>query len=242
VSSDGRIFQIVLNPARFTRVLACVAVLLVLLGVGTQCMKYLLGRDQMLGLVDLFNLDRERNIPSLFSVCLLGAAFVLLATITVLEKRHGRHGVLPWAVLTVGFFLMAVDESWSFHERLDAPMRALLGQSDGGLLRYAWIVPGALLAAVVCASFTKFLARLAPATRRAFIVAGCVYLGGALGMEAVGSAHGASYGEKNLAHALIAAVEEGLEMAGSILFIHALLDYLATSYGEIGVRIAGERR
>ncbi len=181
----------------------------------------------------VFDLDYERNVPALFSVCLLGAAALLLATITLLERRRGAPGVLPWSVLALGFFLMSVDESWSFHEKLNLPVRALLGTGPGGVLYYAWIAPGVLLVLALGLSFLRFLIRLAPATRGAFIVAGCVYLSGAIVMEAIGGSYGAKHGVANLSYALLAALEESLEMAGSILFIRALLAYMGRSYGEI---------
>jgi hypothetical protein len=144
--SDGRRRVLAVDPVKVVRVLTCAAVLVVLAGVGTQCVKYLLGFDHMRGLVGLFDLDYERNVPALFSVCLLGAAFLLLATIALLEKQRRGPDVLPWSVLAVGFFLMSVDESWSFHEKLNQPVRALLG-ADGGMLLYAWVLPGMVLVA-----------------------------------------------------------------------------------------------
>lgn len=228
--------EIVLDAARVTRVLTCAAALLVAACVGTQCVKYLLGFDHMLGLVGLFDLDYERNVPALYSVCLLGAAFLLLATITLLEKRRHGPDVLPWSVLAVGFFLMSVDESWSFHEKLNQPVRGLMG-AGGGMLLYAWVLPGAVLVAALAASFWRFLARHEPAARTAFISAGAVYLSGAIGMEVLGGMHGARYGESNLPHALLAAVEESLEMAGSIMFIRALLVYMSDHYGEVVFRL-----
>jgi hypothetical protein len=237
VSGRGQRHEFVLNPARVTRVLTCAAVLIVSVGVGTQCVKYLLGFDHLLGLVGLFDLDYERNIPALFSVCLLGAAFLLLATITVLEKRRSAKDLLAWRILTLGFFVMSVDESWSFHEKLNLPVRAMLGHGDGGLLHYAWVLPGLMLVVGLGVAFWQFLARLAPATRVAFILSGGIYLTGAIGMEAVGGVHGALYGETNLPHALLAAAEESLEMAGSILFIRALLVYLAVHFDEVVFRM-----
>jgi hypothetical protein len=57
-------------------------------------------------------------------------------------------------------------------------------------------------------------------------------------MEVLGGLHGTRFGVANLPHALLAAVEESLEMAGSILFIRALLAYMAAHYGEIVFRLA----
>lgn len=214
--------------------LSAIALFFILAGAGSQWCKYQLGYDYMRGLVPLFDLDRERNLPTLFSVGLLALAGTLLAVIAVLKRRQADRDARLWALLSFGLFLMSVDESWSFHEQLAPPMRALLGGAGpGNILYYAWIVPGLALIAVVALAYLRFLVRLAPAARKAFLLAACVYFGGALGVEALGGAHAAKHGPLNLTHAMLAAVEEGFEMFGAIMLIHALLTYIVGLYDGI---------
>jgi hypothetical protein len=228
-------------PGRTARVLGGMALALVVIDIATQCAKYLLGYDHMRGMVGLFDVDDERNIPTLFSVCLLAIAAMLLTLIARLKRQHGEGDVVLWMILSIGFFAMAVDEGWAFHEKLGPPVRALFKMERGHVLYYAWIVPGALFVALIALSYLRFMRRLPPATRRAFIVSACLYLGGALGMEAAGGAYAARHGIGNLAYAMFSAAEESLEMAGSISFIHALLEYIAGTYGEIRFRVESGR-
>ncbi|HSV53231.1 MAG TPA: hypothetical protein VLJ57_14025 [Burkholderiaceae bacterium] len=229
--------MLVLNPAKIVRWLAGTAVALVAAGIFGQWVRHALGHDQVYGLVPLFDLDGERNIPALFSVCLLALAALLLTVIALVMKQRKERGVIWWAFLAVGFFLMSVDESWSFHERLVVPVRSMVGSGPGNLLHYAWVLPGALVATTVALAYLRFLMALAPEIRYAFLLAAGLYLGGAIGLEMAGGAYAARHGADNLVHALYAAVEESLEMAGTIVFIRALLAYIAKAHGDTWVRV-----
>jgi hypothetical protein len=63
--------------------------------------------------------------------------------------------------------------------------------------------------------------------RLRFIVAGLVYVGGALGMEVPLGLWAARHGEDNLGYVLIDFVEEVMEMSGAALFLLSLLRHLA---------------
>lgn len=68
-----------IDPARVTRCLSIVVGLLVVASLGGQFSKRVLGHDRLLGLVSLFNLDYEGNIPSWYSsIALLLAAGLLM--------------------------------------------------------------------------------------------------------------------------------------------------------------------
>lgn len=81
--------------------------------------------------------------------------------------------------------------------------------------------------------FLGFLLRLPSCTRRFFLGAGAIYLGGAIGVEMIGGYYAEVYGFDSLEYQLIAHAEESLEMAGIIVFIYALLRYLADHYPTI---------
>lgn len=228
---------VTLSPARLVRSLWTIAGFFVLAGLTGQYMCYVLGHDQVFGLVALFNLDGERNLPALYSVCLLAFAALLLAVITLVKHQRRERHLLSWALLTLGFFLMSVDESWSFHERLVEPVRRVTGSGPAQLFYYAWVIPGIALVAAIGVTYLRFLSALPAVTRNAFLVAAAVYLGGAIGMETLGGAYAARHGYDNLSYALLVVVEEGMEMAGSILFIRALLGYIATLHGDVWVRL-----
>ena len=126
------------------------------------------------------------------------------------------------------------------HERLIVPVRSLV--SGSGFLYYAWVLPYGILVALFLAVYAGFVRRLPAATRRLFLLAGALYVSGALGFELVEGLYASRAGGRLFA-ALIT-VEECLEMLGVVLFIYALLSYLkeekATRRLDV-TRIAGER-
>ena len=136
---------------------------------------------------------------------------------------------------------MATDEGWSLHERLIGPVRGLLGHGDLGIFYFAWIIPAMAGVVLLGLLFLGFLSRLPSSTRWSFIIAGSLYLGGAIGVEMLGGRQAEIHGFENLTYQLFAHLEESLEMAGIILFIHALLRYLAEQYPEIRVLAHGLR-
>jgi hypothetical protein len=204
-------------------VLGAIATLLVLAGVAGQLSRFLLDHDHALGLVPLFHLDEEGNVPTYFSVGLMLGAAVLLARIARLKSTQRDQDAPRWAVLAIGFAAMAVDEGWSVHETLVEPMRGLLGGGRLGVLYFAWVVPGTLIVLAVGLYFLGFLRRLPGPTRSRFVLAAVLFLGGATGMELVGGYYAELHGRATLIYEALVAVEETLEMAGLIVLIHALM-------------------
>ena len=128
---------------------------------------------------------------------------------------------------------MAFDEAFAFHERLIDPICLLLGDRHLGVFYYGWVIPGIALVIAVALIFMRFLLRLPSGTRRSFLLAALLYLGGSLGVELIGGAYEESHGRENLRYSMIATVEESLELAGLIVFIYALLAYISASYDEV---------
>ncbi len=222
-----------LNPSVVARALGVVAFFLVLASVGGQLSKYLLGHGHVYGLVKLFYVDMEKNIPTAFSVFLLLCATLLLAFITLLKNNQKDRDVIRWAILTFGFIFMALDEAWSVHEALVKPMRGLLGGGQFGIFYFAWVIPAIAFVGVIGLFFVGFLMRLSAKARRNFLISAAVYLGGAVGFELIGGHYVELHGYESLTYSMLATIEESLEMAGSILFIYALLEYLADNYKEV---------
>jgi len=225
--------RLLLNRSVIVRLLGVGALLLVLAGIGVQLSRYLLGRDHLLGLLSL---DSEANIPTFFSALLLTIAALLLAVIAALAAQMKKPDRSKWAILSVGFLIMAVDETASIHERFIHPIRELLGNESLGVFYYAWIIPGILLVLALGLFFLGFVWRLPATTRSTIILAATLYLAGAIGIEMIGGVYDETYGDANLTYAMIAAVEEGLEMAGLIVFLYALLGYMADTYDEVALR------
>lgn len=210
------------------------AVLLVLVSTGGQLIKYLAGHDEALGLISLTFVGNERNFPTLFSVFILAFAALCCAVIAVLAKKRRDPDPSRWAILSFGFLYLAFDEALSLHERLSVPVRALLGSGTLGFRHSFWTIPAILGSIALGLFFLGFLLRLPAKTRFLFLTAAFLFIGGAAGMEIIGGNYAESHGgDQNLTYAMIATVEESLEMGSVILFIYALLAYIAENYGEV---------
>ena len=227
-----------MSPSVIASLLGAVAVLLVLASIAGQLAKFVLGHEYLEGLVPLFYVDNEFNIPTLFSVLLMLFSAVLLAVITLLSGRRRAPHVSKWAILSIGFFLMACDEGLQYHERLILPIRALLGDSDLGIYYFAWVIPGIALVLVSALFFMRFLLHLPTATRLRFMMAATLYIGGAIGVELIGGRYAELHPIQDFTYSMIVTIEESLEMAGLIVFIWALLKYCADNYQEVRVRFA----
>ncbi len=234
--------HIAIRPSSVVRVLGIVVALLVLASVAGQFSHYVLGHDYLMGFVPAFDVDREQNIPTFFSVLLLLASAFILAVITALHRRLRRPFVWQWATLSIGFVLMAFEEAFRVHEQLIVPVGIMLGDIGRGLSYYAWLLPAMALVLVVCLFFLRFLWNLPPRTRTWFIAAAIVYLGGAIGLEACQVLWAERFGMHSLTYNMIATVEEGCEMTGTTVFIWALLEYCADNYRQVQVDFTATRR
>lgn len=219
-----------LSSFAVARALGALSLLLVLASIGGQFDKYWLGSGHFPGLADLFYLDAEKNIPTIFSVFLLFFAAVLLTVITIFKKKNDPD-VTKWAILAFGFLYMTVDEGMSIHEKLRIPMHRFFGDVFPSIFHFVWVIPGIAVICVLTLFFAKFLRRLPAKTRSEFVIAATLFIGGAIGMEMVGGWYAHSHGLKNLTYSIIiVTLEESLEMAGVIVFIYALLEYIADNY------------
>lgn len=230
IETDSHRF--VIAPSRIAWRLAFVAVLLVAANLFMQFLRLAAERDYLPGLA-LINLDGEHNLPALFSVFLLVAAAMLIALIAILERRRLTRDAGRWAILSAGFVLMALDEALSLHEKLIEPIRGMLGDRELGIFYFAWIIPAIPLVIVLAAFYLPFLLRLPRRTAIAFTVSAAIYLGGALGVELVEGWWREGHGHRNAVYHLLVSIEEGMEMVGIIVFIHALLDYASRHYRDV---------
>lgn len=192
------------------------------------------GHDHVFGLVPLFDLDLENNVPSVFS----GGLFLLNALLLWKVPRSRAWHVATqrprssvWSVLAVVFVFLAFDEMIGLHERLVDPLRAMFHTT--GVLHFPWFIvyAGPVLALAVW--FLPTWRALETPARLTLMVSAALYLLGAVGMEMVGGAYADAFGQtRSLTWGLLVAVEESLEMAGLITLVHALSTMLTPSTSE----------
>ncbi len=226
---------VAVSSKKVSQILFIITSLLIIASVAGQIMKYMGGHDTVFGLVPLFNVSKEQNIPTLFSVLLLVSCSVLLSLIFYLHRKQVVGLKMYWATLAIGFVYMAIDEFTQLHENIGISFIPLIGDHSHGFLYYSWVIPAFALIVFLASFFSNFLFKLPKTTRINFIIAGIIYLTGLLGIEMLGGYYHELHGDENLTYSLISTLEESLEMLGLILFIRALLDYLSAHFSEITI-------
>jgi hypothetical protein len=234
---------LVISPKKLALVLTLVVLSLLLAHVAVQYLNYFQGHDVQLGFLHQLNLAEENNIPTWYSSSALLLSAILLAVIGLANKREGNPYTREWLGLAAIFLYLSLDEAASLHEGTNALTDALLGpmlEAAGylhGLLYYSWVIVGAMFVLIVALAYLRFLAALPVQTRSLFLIAGTLYVGGALGVEILGARHFYLYGLKDFSYMMFVAVEEGLEMLGIVVFLYALISHLGSSSSGLQILV-----
>ena len=215
-----------MTPNMVRRTLNLTAAALLMAHTLTQVGIYGFGADKHW--LDVVNMDRELNLPTLFSTLLLMMSAVLLQRLSTIEWNDNAA---DWTLLSRIFVFLALDEALQIHEILILPG---LRHQIHPALASTWVIPYGLIALGLLWRFRRFLTALPAKTSARFLRAGSIYLTGAIGMEMVGSfavrsglirLHSFWYGA-------ITGIEESLELFGLILFLYALMQELLMRNGE----------
>lgn len=228
VSATPACIQLACNARNITVACSVLTVLLLLAHLGAYYLAFHFPNLQIAGnLVARFGLDRDGNVPTLFSAALLfGAAFLLyLAHLRARAAREPYHR--HWLVLCFVFLFLGLDEATQIHEFLSLVVKTFSGKEERpDFLRHAWIIPYMLLVAAVVLYFFRFVLQLPPRTRKLFFVSAFLYVGSAMGMEMLEGMEETRQGKNTLVLLGMQTFEETMEMVAIILFNHTLIGYL----------------
>ncbi|GGA12653.1 hypothetical protein [Okeania sp. KiyG1] len=225
-------FKITISPFKIAQYLTFGVIFLTICSIAIQIGKYIF--DYREPWTRLFNLDREMNIPTWYSGLMLISCGLIIRGIFAIKRSLSDRFWRQWKILSTIFFLLALDEIASIHEILiiDDLADALNLPS---FWHSVWVIPGTVLVIIFIWKYWKFIFYLPKQLRRYFLIAISLYVGGALGMEMVGSYYDGIDGQQNLVYAMLATVEEVMEMMGCVVFIYSLLTYLGELDADIGV-------
>jgi hypothetical protein len=224
-----------LSPQRIVRGLALIIFALAFASALGLWYKYFLNHDVVPWLIRVFDLDAEANIPTWYSSSTLLLCALLLAIIGHAKKGHHDLYARHWQVLALVFLYLSLDETARIHELTINPLREAFRLS--GMFYYAWVIPAGIILLILGFFYLRFLVALPAKTRRLFIVAGSVYVSGAMGVEMEQGSLVSRYGEQHFLLQVLANVEEIGEMVGTALFLYALLVYIREHLTEIRVQI-----
>ena len=153
----------------------------------------------------LFELDEENNLPTWFSsFLLLNNAFVLYAVGENCIDKFKSH----WKLLSLGFLILSIDEVAGIHETFNTAVE------------FNWAVLGGLIVGVVGIIYIPFLLALDRALALKFVISGCIFVGGAIGVELLSE----DMDEDTIMYGFATAVEEGMEMIGALMFLYVNLN------------------
>jgi hypothetical protein len=224
--------DIVVSSSRLRPILFTLMALVVSAGVAVEVAKDAGALSRRHTLLRLLSLSGEFNLPTLYTAAVVFSCALLLALVAAGTQKRGGRFVPHWWVLAAGFLYISIDEIMQLHEAL----HDVVDVDAKGVLFFRWVIPAAVIVLVVLLSYLRFLLALEPRTRNRFLLAGAIYVGGALGMELPLGWWADQNGIHNLVYGLIDAAEESMEMLGLNLFLLALLDHLARE--EFSVRFA----
>lgn len=180
----------------------------------------------------LFGVSEEMNVPTFFSVAVFLAAASVLAVAGTLAGGRLRSALGVTAGLLA---LLAFDDFAALHERLKAVGKLV----TLGAFEYAWVLPGAVIGAVVVVAFWRLAVQLEGATRRDVLLGIGVFFVAALGLEAVNGLLDQP-GLNGMPLQIGTHVEEVTENLGIILVLRGALSMVEISRarGGLAVRLA----
>ncbi len=201
-------YRLNLKVTYYMRTLTVIALLLVCTHLALYCYHYLSEKLPWL-LRQLFDLDEENNLPTWFSqFLLLNNAFVLCIIASNLAQKKRYY----WWALAIGFLVLSIDEVAGLHETFHS------------VIDFNWAIPAGILVAIIGIVFIPFLRSLDRRLAIIYLTSGVIFISGALIIELLSE----DMRTKSLEYALATALEEGMEMAGALIFLWANLNVLKT--------------
>jgi hypothetical protein len=227
------------SPKKLVLVLTGIATFLAIQSIVLRALQYWVGIHNTYWLYqysELMNINREANVPTWFSSAILLSAAVLLLVVTLSTRANGRP-FIGWAGLTAIFTYISIDETGTIHEKLTPIMQEQLELT--GYLFFGWVVVGIVLVVAVGLIYLPFVWRLPAVVRNRFILAGALYVGGAIGVESISANLWYLGGGTSLAFSAVGTVEEWMEMVGIITLIYGLLVYIRSEVGVVQFSVSG---
>ncbi len=247
-----------ITPRRTVGLLAAVLVGLVAIQlVITFC--HLVLRVKVAALTNLFDMNREGNVPTLFNVLLF---FLVSALFLMIARSQQGRPRWPWLLLAAMAGFLGIDEGSEIHEHFTFfTIRSIKdGTLDPNSMRwvfFAWTIPYVLVFGAILGVLIPWLVRLERRVRNGLFLAGSIYLLGAVVTEIIGGhvaadlllhappdsafgwlpceayTAGACFLYNDPLYVGLYTLEETLEMTGVIVAVGALLGHV----GRLGARI-----
>lgn len=219
---------------RVVAVLALVTAFVALAYLGTQGYGSLV--EPMPELERAFNMDAEGTVPTAWNTLLLMSVACTLAMAALLAPARAIPSRRSLFVAAGVVAYLALDEAAALHELGSIPVDALTDRLDLPALTYGWVAIGALVGAFGAIAAWRWARALPAAVRRATAVAIVMYLGGALGVEAINGYLDTNRSSqlRRYVYMLGVAVEESLEMGACVVALAGFSLLLVVRHADGG--------
>src|SRR5690606_33587329 len=112
-----------------------------------------------------------------------------------------------------------------------------------GYLHFAWLLVGVPLVLIFALVYFRFMLHLPPPTRMFVVLAGGLYVGGAVFVEALSANQLALDGDTyTFPYLVLGTIEELGEMLGVIVYLYAMLAYLHREEAVMRIAVVGQER
>lgn len=240
ITTTDEAWFIPIQPRKLTRLLFGIVAFLLLAGFLSSIVIQISSNPTTRSIAARFNLDQESAVPTYFSALILLLSASLLWIIATDKRRTKNEFALQWLILAVGFLYLSLDEAITIHELLVELVDEWI--RTGGIFFFTWVVVAIPLVLFLAVFFSGFLFHLPANTRNLFLLAGSLYLAGAIGFELIGGWFADQQGVHQPIFYVLANIEEILEMIGVVVFIHGLLEYIWVYSPEIRIHLHREEK
>ena len=219
--------QLAITIKRFAWIQYTIVISLLLTSTAMYLIRHFTGHDTIYGLIRFFNVGSETSLPTYFSALNLLLASCLLALVAGHKRGESPKLVRYWLVLAWMLLYMSIDEAAKIHEHFGRLYNAAVPFPV--FASHNWLPIGIALSILVAAFFVPFLLKIPRALALRLILAGVIFLTGAIGFEFVGALmFYTEYAVRgDLIYELRRIGEEGCEMIGIAYFNVVLMRELA---------------
>jgi len=204
--------------------LSCVVAALLLFGSLAQDLILLSGTSAASSdKIWLLDVDSEVSAFTWLSVVTTFAAAWLLFGIAAAASTRRSRFKWHWYFLSALFLLVSFDEFAGIHEKISSALASRIDNT--GLLYFAWAAPAGVLSLLGLAAFVPFIRSFPPRLALLLVLSAVAFLGGAVGVEMIGGSVAELEGMQTIRYRMLTNLEEGLEIAGVLIFIYVLLSY-----------------
>ncbi len=232
-SVNTSVKQIDLSVKKVIVDLEIAAIVLAILSVAGQSLKYLTIYDEAFGLIPLVNMAKALSIPTIFTVLVAFVSAILLGIITAVKLSTKDEYRGQWLGLAIFFFLTALDKGSAMGTYFFKQFRNLMRTFIPAFPEQKWITTFVILMIILIVFYSRFIKTLPQKTRLWSLISLLVYYAGFLFIERFADHYAALYTIDNLPYHILFSIGKMLEISGLILWIKTLLEYLGATFPEI---------